>query len=484
MRHITPTSQWILVALFLIVPHVSRAQAGYKLNFKVDGWHDTTVYLGNHYGESILIKDTAFVGKNGSFKFGGTRLKDHGVYFIAMVKDGKAHKQFDILIAEDQQFSMTTQADDVLQSMVVTGSDENSLFYKNAKHQTNELKHAAPLETILKDTTSSVQDKEAARAKLNKIRDELIASQDKLIDQNPNSLTSKIIKAYRPVKIPDAPKTSDGRIDSTFQFKWYKHHFFDNFDLAEPGLVCLPDPLYKRKIDEYLDKLTVPTPDSVFEAARRIINAAQTNREAYKYAAWICLRKYQQPAIMGLDEVYVKLFDTYYASGKMNFWVTANTLKALKDQADRIRKSLIGHIGPDLVMQDASLKPQALYALENKYTILYIFDPDCGHCREETPKLVSLYNQKKWDIGVYAVSADSSMQKMRSYVKEMSMKWTTVNSHRTYTKYYQDLYDAILTPSLFVLDKNKRIIAKHLPVDRRDEFFEKYELNHENNSQR
>ncbi|MEJ1242404.1 thioredoxin-like domain-containing protein [Chryseolinea sp. T2] len=486
MKNLSPISFSLLLVVLSIIADAreSAAQDGYTLNFKVTGWHDTTVYLGHHFGESIYIKDTAVVGKQGDFRFDGVTLKDHGVYFVAMAKDGKASKQFDFLITDDQQFSMTTSATDVLQSMKVTGSDENVLFYKNMKYQTSARERAAPLESILQDATPSMQQKEAAKAEYTRIRDEVLLYQDQLIAANPNSLTANIIRAYRPINVPAAPKASDGRIDSTFQFRWYKKHFFDNFELSEPGLVCLPDPLYKQKIDEYLDKLTAQDPDSLFLAATKIINAAEKNQQAYRYAAWVCLLKYQQPSIMGLDEIYVRVFDTYYASGKMNFWITAGSLKALKDQADRLRKSLIGNIGPDLVMQDASLKPQALYSIDNKYTILFIFDPDCGHCREETPKLVSFYNKKKWDVGIYAVSADSSMQKMRNYVKEMSMRWTTVNGHHTYTKYYQELYDALMLPSIFVLDKDKRIIAKQISADRLDEFFENYERYHGGNGKR
>jgi thiol-disulfide isomerase/thioredoxin len=126
-------------------------------------------------------------------------------------------------------------------------------------------------------------------------------------------------------------------------------------------------------------------------------------------------------------------------------------------------------------MQDASLRPPSLSDIPNKYTILYVFDPDCGHCREETPKLVSFYDSKKFDVGVYAVCADSSIQKMKSYTKEMKMTWTTVNAHRTYTKWYQDLYDAIATPSLYVLDRNRRIIAKQIAVDKLSDFLTQYE---------
>jgi len=126
-------------------------------------------------------------------------------------------------------------------------------------------------------------------------------------------------------------------------------------------------------------------------------------------------------------------------------------------------------------MQDLNRKPRSMYDIKNKYTILFIFDPDCAHCKEETPKLVSFYDKKKFDVEVYAVSADTSMAKMRDYIREMKMKWITVNGPRTYVGPYQDLYDAVTTPSLYVIDDKKKIIAKKVPAEKLEDFFAQYE---------
>jgi thiol-disulfide isomerase/thioredoxin len=183
---------------------------------------------------------------------------------------------------------------------------------------------------------------------------------------------------------------------------------------------------------------------------------------------------------MGLDEVYVNLYDKYFASGEMNFWVNDKLKKNLQEYADRLRKSLIGKTGPNLIMLDADLKPRSLHALNNRYTILYIFDPDCGHCKEETPKLVSFYNKNKakFNLEIFAVSADTSMAKMKDYIKTMNMKWVTVNGPRTSTGPYQDHYDAITTPALFILDNKKKIIAKKLAAEKLEDFFIQYEKFH------
>ncbi|MDV3308276.1 MAG: thioredoxin family protein [Cyclobacteriaceae bacterium] len=128
-------------------------------------------------------------------------------------------------------------------------------------------------------------------------------------------------------------------------------------------------------------------------------------------------------------------------------------------------------------MQDVNFKPRALYDIKSKYTVIYFFDPDCSHCRQETPKLVDFYerNKTRFDVEVFAVSSDTSMAKMANYIKEMGMKWITVNGPRTYVGPYQDLYDSVQYPTVYVLDDRKKIIAKKIPVDKLEEFLANYE---------
>src|SRR5688500_4498095 len=128
----------------------------------------------------------------------------------------------------------------------------------------------------------------------------------------------------------------------------------------------------------------------------------------------------------GLDEVYVNLFDQYFASGEMDFWATANVKSTFKKQADIFRKSLVGQTGANLIMLDANLKPRSLYDIRNRYTVLYFFDPECPSCKKETPKLRDFYNRKKFDVVVFAVSHDSSMMLMRKYIKDLDLRWITV----------------------------------------------------------
>ena len=461
----------LFLAACLVIPTLQFAQTGYNIEFRITGLKDTIVYLGHTYGEATYIKDTATVNSLGAFAFIGKNTLRQGVYFLVL----GSTKQFDMVIGNDQHFNMATDRKEYYKHMVITGDEDNKLFFENMMFNMERHKEAEPLIKIIQDSTLSEDQKEEARNAFSKINDKVIGYQNEIIAKHPLTLTARILKSNQSVAIPEPPKKSDGTIDSTFQLKWYREHFFDNLDLADDAFLQMPKPIYREKINEYLDRLYPQQPDSITKAIYKIVAKAKKNQETFKYAVWTCMQKYQQPEIMGLDEVFVNLYDTYFATGEMNFWVNDQMKNNLKKHADQLRKSLVGKTAPNLIMQDSNFKPRSLYDIKNKYTILFIFDPDCGHCKTETPKLVSFYKKKKFDLEVYAVSADTSMQKMKDYIKSMSMPWITVNGPRTYVGPYVDLYDAQTTPSLYIIDNKRKIIGKKIPADKLEEFLTHYE---------
>lgn len=457
----------------LTVAVAAQSQNLYKIEFKIKGWKDTTVYLGNYYGESTLLRDTAKV-KNEQFVFDGKKPLAQGVYFLVLNKT----KLFDFVVGQNTFFSMETNVDDYVRNMVVKGDEDNKIFFENLKFIGQMSKEAEPFIKTLQDSTLKEDQKKSAREEFSKFNDKVGAFQKGIVDKYPKTITAKLIKATQQIEVPAPPKKADGSIDSTFQLRYYRQHFFDNFDLADDALIRLPRSFYTEKMKEYLDKLFLPAPDTITKEINRLAAITKKNPETYKYFVYNCMVLYQQPEIMGLDEVFVNVYDKYFASGEMDYWITAPVKKNLKDHADKIRSSMIGRTGANLIMQDQNLQPRSMYDIKNKYTILYIFDPDCGHCREETPKLVDFYNKSKakYNFEVYAVAADSSLAKMKNFIKEFKTPWITVNGPRSYIKeHYSKLYHSETTPTIYILDDKKKIIAKKLPVKQLDEFLSKHE---------
>jgi peroxiredoxin len=462
-----------LVLFFALFSISATAQEGYKIDFKVKGLKDTTAYLGYYYGESTYITDTATVNSQGEFSFFSKKPLGQGVYLLVVNKT----KLVDIVVSQDQFFSLETNTEDFVKHMKVTGDQDNKLFFDNMMHNMERGKEADPYVKIIQDSLLAEENKKEAREKFNAVGKKVMAYQEDIIKKYPTSLTARILKANKSIEIPEPPILANGKKDSTFQYRYYKAHYWDNFDVADDALIRMPKPFYMEKLKDYITKMVVPQPDSIMKEINKLATVARKNQETYKYLIWMYVVHFQNPEIMGLDAVYVQLFDKYFASKEMDFWINDKTKKNLKDHADQLRLSLIGMNAPNLAMQDQNKIRRDLHAIKNKYTILFIFDPDCGHCREETPKLVNFYNahKKKFDLEVFAVSADTSMQKMKDYIKEMKMPWITVNGPRSYTGSYQKLYDASQTPSLYIIDSKKKIIAKKPPIEKLEDFLTHYD---------
>lgn len=461
----------VVLALFSSLPLLG--QQGYDLQFRIKGLRDTTVWLGYYYGESTYRRDTAVVDGNGEFRFKGSEVLPQGIYLVALHKT----RLLEFAVGNDQQFKLETDTAGYIENMKVTGDTDNTIFYENMRFNKARHDEAQPFMSVIQDSTASEEEKKAAREKLEAVNASVAAYHEKIVREHPGTVTSKIFLATQPLKAPDPPTLANGSIDSTFQLRWYREHFFDNFDLADDALIRMPKPFYRDKVYEYLDKLYAPNPDTVIRAIEFMVDKAKKNPETYKYLIFQCVLKYQNPDIMGLDAVFVYLNDTYFANGEMDFWANDQMKKNMQQHADRLRKSLLGNTGPNLIMQDVNFKPKALYDIKSKYTVIYFFDPDCSHCRQETPKLVDFYerNKTRFDVEVFAVSSDTSMAKMANYIKEMGMKWITVNGPRTYVGPYQDLYDSVQYPTVYVLDDKKKIIAKKIPVEKIEEFLAHYE---------
>jgi thiol-disulfide isomerase/thioredoxin len=460
--------------LLLFITFVSSAQEGYKITCKINELKDSSIYLGYYLEEKTFVKDTARADKNGSFTFQGTKTLPQGIYFLIHNKK----ILFEMVVGHDQQFSMETSYSDYVGKMIVKGDEDNSVFFQNLIYQAKLQQEAKPFLSLMNDSAVSRGEKEKAKQALTTINEKVIAHYTSIFEKYPKTVTARIIKMNKPVALPEAAKKPDGTIDSYSQLKYYREHFFDNFDLGDELMLRVPKVMYWNKVNEYLTKLFVQHPDSLSPAIDALIAKAKVNKDTYRYLVWHCIVNYQQPEIMGLDEVYVNLVDKYIVTGGMNYWLDKKTVQNLKDYSDKVRRAMIGRPAPNLVMQDEHLFPRSLHDVKNKYTIIFFFKPTCSSCREETPKLVKFYNESKskFDFEVFAVSTDTSMREMKDFIEDMKTSWITVNGPRSYTKkHFSDLYFAESTPTIYILDDRKKIIARKLGVEQLPDFFENYE---------
>ncbi|MBX7182332.1 MAG: DUF5106 domain-containing protein [Bacteroidia bacterium] len=446
-----------LTFLFLIVLGFSaQAADGYKIKCKIKGANDSTCYLAYYFGDKQYLKDTAKADAMGNLEFSGAEKLPGGIYLVVVPKK----RYFEIIVDKEQNFSLETDTADFAQNMHFKGTKENEVFYSYLRFITQKSKDIEPLREQLKKVSEKGDSAKNIKAQMGEIDKQVKEYKLKFIEDHPEMMLSKVFKASQEPEVPENPNKDD----QTFAYRYYKAHYFDGVDFTDDRL--LRSPVFANKVKYYMDKLVVQSPDSLNKDAEYLVEKGRPNKEVFKYLVYWLTNTYETSNLMGADAIFVNMVKKYYKTGQA-FWVNDTVLKKIVDRADQLDKILIGKTAPDLLVQDTLLANFSLSKFNAKYTILYFWDPDCGHCKKITPKVLEFYNEyKSKGVEVFAVCTNfgETMDLWKKGIKEMKLNWFNVADLFNKTG-YKKTYDIYSTPVIYLLDKDKKILAKRIGAE-------------------
>lgn len=463
---------------FLIIFSIFSSQAsaqvkkGYEISFRIDGLSDSTIYLAYHLGELQYVTDSLKLDKSGNGIFKKEESLPQGIYMIVL----PGRKYFEILISGDQIFSFTCSFTDYFKTLTFSGSDENSAFIAYQKRWVDLQDEAGKINSRLQNNKSN-NDSVTILVELRKNQEiKMKEYLNEVIDNNKGSLLALLVKAILPVEIPPIVlPLNTVNPDSVKYFRSYifnKDHFFDNVDLTDERL--LRTPILQAKLKAFFTNVVIQIPDSINKEIDRIVAKCSVNYKIFQYVSAFLFNLFRESEYMGHDAIMVKLADDIYLSGKAD-WTTKEWRDNLKSEVDRIRPNLIGVKGHDLVMESFTGIFVSLYDIRKDFTILYFWEPDCGHCQESTPKLKAYYDTvKDKEVEVFTVCTQSDKVKWEKYIRDNNLlTWINAWDPRRLTN-FDYYYNVQSTPSVYILDKNKIIIAKKLPVESIGSFIENW----------
>lgn len=428
----------------------------HKITVKLKNYKDSVMYLANYYGDKQYIVDTAFV-KNGVAVFQDKKPLDGGIYLVVM----KNKKYFEVVIDKEQEFSIEADTVDFVKTMKFKGCNDNVIFYEYLNYLNIKHKEIEPLRKLYPTITKSNKDSiDLVTAKIKAINDDVEKFIADFKAKNPNHLFTKVLRANEQINVPDAPILPNGKKDSTFQYRYFKQHFFDNIDFNDDRI--LRSPIYHEKISYYMTKLILQLPDTIIKEADWLIEKTKNSKELFKYTVWFITNHYETSNYMGMDAIFVHMAEKYYMTGKA-FWVNDTQLEKIKKRALATKPLLIGKVAPNIVMQDTLGKDIALHSIKAKYTVLFVWDPDCGHCQKETPVLRDFYkaNKDKYNLEIFAAYAEYDPIAWKRYIVKNNLIWLNVSDFQ-HRSFFKNHYDINATPVIYVLDKDKKIVAKKI----------------------
>jgi peroxiredoxin len=467
----SPARIFYIIVLLLMISHQSLGAdpEDYRIKFRIAGLRDTTCLIANYYGNNTYIKDTIRIDREGRGIFEAPADLPRGVY-ILVVSD---KNYTDFVINNDHRFTLETVSGDLAGQMKITGSPENQEFYDylhyNQKkfHEIEALQAKSEKWKDLPDSVDNINRQIAA------INEEIIRYKLNLVRERPVSFISFLINAMKEPVIPVIPDLPDGRKDSAFVYRFYKNHYWDDMDLTDSRL--LRTPVYHNKLKKYFDQVVYQVPDSIIREATLFLGKTRSDPEMFKYTLWFLTYHYESSEVMGFDEIWVYLVDTYYATGQAP-WVSAPVLENLLKKTNRTRSLLIGQTAPNMIMMDTNNQLVSMMHINSDFLILFFWDPDCGHCEKEVPILKEVYDKyhQAFSLEIFSVCSDTSLVKWKEAVRKRHMNWINVDGPRTLTGDYHEQYDVHTTPVIYILDRDKKIIAKRLRTDQVELFLTNY----------
>lgn len=465
----------ILAAIFCF--NHARSQ-NYKVTLQTSQYTSGIAYLTYHMGKNLNVEDSAAVNSKGVAVFTGKKKLPPGIY--ALVLPGKS-KSVDFLVEKEQLITVKIDTTDLINKTVVTGSSANVLLQQ---YQKTIAAKTPLLDAERKAYSASTTKADSALHEMNyiKLNKELNNYRESIIKTQPTSMMAALLNAMKDPPILIAKPITHN--DSLQNYYYYKVHYWDGVTFMDDRIIRTP--FFLPRLEKYYTELVVADADSIIKEADYQLLLARSSPEMFKFLLNWLTDEYISPKYMGLDAVFVHLFEKYHSKGTSS-WLNEKQIETINRRAYMLMANLIGAKAADLEMLDSTGKPTPLYQVEADYTVVVFWDPTCGHCKEELPRIDSIY-RAKWktrNVKMYGVLSADSKENLKpewlKYIREHNLgEWINVYqtkeietaNYAAQKPGYRQLYDVTLTPTIYLLDKNKSIIAKKLTWQQLDELLQ------------
>lgn len=470
------------MSVFIFLSFAATAQTGYSITASFKPFTKGYLYLGHHFGAKKMLVDSALINNKGLAVFKGKEKLPGGIYLIV---NPQKSTYYEVLMDDKQIFTVSGDTADLVNSIKITGSFENKIFLNYQKSSAQKFKQIQKLNSQLSKAKSK-KDSLAIQSQIKEVNKTNQLYRANIIKKHPNTLMAALFNTLKEPVTPEYLQKPKTHKDSADAYYFYKSHYWDDVSFADARL--LRTPFFESKLERYMQQVIVQDPDSVKNEVDWMVLYSRANKEMFKYFVTKFTGDYFYPKIMGQDAVFLLLFQKYYLPGAVD-WFSEQQIKEINNRGYSLMANQLGDLAANLRLLDTADKERTLYSVTAPFTVVCFWDPDCSHCREEIPKLDSMYKAKWKNMGIalYSVLMDSLRvdnksswdklgaikSKWRDFIAQHNIgDW--INVYQTPQMRADDyaakipsprqLYDVYQTPTLYLLDKDKKIIAKKLDL--------------------
>ena len=311
--------KYILYFLATVCAATGFAQ-GYQITLKAPQYKKGIAYLTYYMGPNLNVADSAAISVTGTAIFKGPNKLPGGIYVIVF-PEKRLRAEF--LIGKEQKINIKADTTDFLNKTIVIGSKENLLYVQYQKYvlqkgrQLEQERMAYAMSATAADSALHEKNYNLFNKELNNYRENISKTQ-------PASMMAALLKAMKEPIVPIARPVT--RQDSTFNYHYYKNHYWDGVSFMDERVIR--SPFFLPRLERYYREILPQISDSIIKDVNYKLLLARTCPEMYKFLLNWLTDEYINPKYMGQDAVFVYLFENYHSKG-LTSWLNEKQLDAI-----------------------------------------------------------------------------------------------------------------------------------------------------------
>jgi hypothetical protein len=443
--------RYFLIAMLCMAAVSLQARNDYKIKGCLDNNKYQQVYLARILGEEKRIIDTCLV-TNGCFDFYLADSTLPGMYSIIL--DVKKDAYIRVLF-NHENIVFHSDLNHLLDSMHITESKETMLYYEYSKFLGRSNRKIDLLTRL--SGLYAPEDKfyKNCQAEIGKVNQQSAAEPADLIARAQGTFFARLLAGQQTVRVPD-------NLDESQRNKYYREHYLDNIDFTYTPLIrtdLLPQ-VIKNYMTFFEQKDLTQTEQEAgyMDGIDRLLAKCAVNREMYDFVIRQLLEifRYGNYDIMG---AYVT--EKYMLSNKC---AGDPDLRNFQMSIENIRRVSVGKTAPEMILYDDTGAETLLSGFTQDFFLVVFWSTTCSHCVKMLPELSGLYakcHANSFEILCYSLDADRKQWK--DFLAKGNYQWINQNDTLGWKSKAARDFNVSATPIFFLLNKEKKIIAK--PMD-------------------
>jgi len=316
-----------------------------------------------------------------------------------------------------------------------------------------ELGYEAELMTLygqLYPGRTGTEDQNSVVGRYNELQWERKSYMDSLTHLYPHLYAVRVMNAFRSPYVP-------GEMSHLQRIDTLKQCFFDHAAIDDPALLF--SPVYTYKLIDYLSLYKDGTLDmdqqeeQFIEAMDQIMVNVSRDQELRAFVVEFLLEGFD---LLNMEKVQMHLADNYLDEA-----CESDIVELVLSRMEGYKKMIPGEQAPDFVLRDVEGKTHQLSRMTHPWVLVMFWSSTCEGCRRLMPELHQWYlMENTLNMEVVAISIDTSAANFEYMYKQLLPKWITSHDPLGWHGKIPSDYHVYATPSLFLLDRQRNIVAR------------------------